>query len=169
MYKGKHCLQLYCSDLIACLVTFIRNVLFVWSAHRHTNIILPADKKSPTVPLNVSDQRLLEASQQFQKKQGKGTVDVWWLFDDGGESGTEKYVQFGDINLLVNVIKLSGSMRTRTNKRHPWLLIWVWHHRVWVCCQVSDSAVYTMWQLCSLHWRSFPCQLPGTKSDWVHV
>uniref|UniRef100_H2RWD0 Solute carrier family 12 member 2 n=1 Tax=Takifugu rubripes TaxID=31033 RepID=H2RWD0_TAKRU len=42
------------------------------------------DKKSPTVPLNVSDQRLLEASQQFQNKQGKGTVDVWWLFDDGG-------------------------------------------------------------------------------------
>lgn len=46
---------------------------------------LTTDKKSPTVPLNVSDQRLLEASQQFQKKQGKGTVDVWWLFDDGGE------------------------------------------------------------------------------------
>ncbi|XP_030208903.1 solute carrier family 12 member 2 isoform X1 [Gadus morhua] len=42
------------------------------------------DKKSPSMPLNVSDQRLLEASQQFQKKQGKGTVDVWWLFDDGG-------------------------------------------------------------------------------------
>ncbi|XP_031434224.1 solute carrier family 12 member 2 isoform X2 [Clupea harengus] len=42
------------------------------------------DKKSPTVPLNVADQKLLEASQQFQKKQGKGTVDVWWLFDDGG-------------------------------------------------------------------------------------
>uniref|UniRef100_A0A665VVD1 Solute carrier family 12 member 2 n=1 Tax=Echeneis naucrates TaxID=173247 RepID=A0A665VVD1_ECHNA len=42
------------------------------------------DKRSPTMPLNVSDQRLLEASQQFQKKQGKGTVDVWWLFDDGG-------------------------------------------------------------------------------------
>ncbi|XP_047426341.1 solute carrier family 12 member 2 isoform X2 [Mugil cephalus] len=42
------------------------------------------DNKSPTVPLNVSDQRLLEAGQQFKKKQGKGTVDVWWLFDDGG-------------------------------------------------------------------------------------
>uniref|UniRef100_A0A3B3ZRD3 Uncharacterized protein n=1 Tax=Periophthalmus magnuspinnatus TaxID=409849 RepID=A0A3B3ZRD3_9GOBI len=42
------------------------------------------NKKSPTVPLNVADQRLLEASQMFQKKQGKGTVDVWWLFDDGG-------------------------------------------------------------------------------------
>uniref|UniRef100_A0A8D2H4S5 Solute carrier family 12 member 2 n=1 Tax=Urocitellus parryii TaxID=9999 RepID=A0A8D2H4S5_UROPR len=27
---------------------------------------------------------LLEASTQFQKKQGKNTIDVWWLFDDGG-------------------------------------------------------------------------------------
>uniref|UniRef100_A0A667Y2E5 Solute carrier family 12 member 2 n=1 Tax=Myripristis murdjan TaxID=586833 RepID=A0A667Y2E5_9TELE len=49
-----------------------------------TQPLLKKDKKSPTVPLNLSDQRLLEASQQFQKKQGKGTVDVWWLFDDGG-------------------------------------------------------------------------------------
>ncbi|KAM9735500.1 solute carrier family 12 member 2 isoform 2-T2 [Menidia menidia] len=49
-----------------------------------TQPLLRKDKKSPTVPLNVSDQRLLEASQQFQQKQGKGTVDVWWLFDDGG-------------------------------------------------------------------------------------
>nr|UQS87558.1 solute carrier family 12 member 2 [Rhamdia quelen] len=42
------------------------------------------DKPSPTTPLNMADQRLLDASQLFQKKQGKGTVDVWWLFDDGG-------------------------------------------------------------------------------------
>ncbi|XP_073685705.1 solute carrier family 12 member 2 isoform X2 [Garra rufa] len=42
------------------------------------------DKKSPTISLNVADQRLLDASQQFQQKQGKGTIDVWWLFDDGG-------------------------------------------------------------------------------------
>ncbi|KAK7895834.1 hypothetical protein WMY93_021159 [Mugilogobius chulae] len=49
-----------------------------------TQPLLKKDKKSPTVPLNVADQRLLEASQMFQKKQGKGTVDVWWLFDDGG-------------------------------------------------------------------------------------
>ncbi|XP_059905837.1 solute carrier family 12 member 2 isoform X1 [Gadus macrocephalus] len=49
-----------------------------------TQPLLGKDKKSPSMPLNVSDQRLLEASQQFQKKQGKGTVDVWWLFDDGG-------------------------------------------------------------------------------------
>ncbi|XP_069072005.1 solute carrier family 12 member 2-like [Pleurodeles waltl] len=26
----------------------------------------------------------LEVTSQFQKKQGKGTIDVWWLFDDGG-------------------------------------------------------------------------------------
>lgn len=50
----------------------------------HTQPLLKKDKKSPTVPLNVADQRLLDASQQFQQKQGKGTVDVWWLFDDGG-------------------------------------------------------------------------------------
>ncbi|XP_054474326.1 solute carrier family 12 member 1 [Anoplopoma fimbria] len=30
------------------------------------------------------NEKLLEASAQFQKKQPKGTIDVWWLFDDGG-------------------------------------------------------------------------------------
>ncbi|NXF67120.1 S12A1 protein, partial [Ciccaba nigrolineata] len=30
------------------------------------------------------NQKLLEASTQFKKKQGKGTIDIWWLFDDGG-------------------------------------------------------------------------------------
>ncbi|XP_072514654.1 solute carrier family 12 member 2 isoform X1 [Salminus brasiliensis] len=49
-----------------------------------TQPLLKKDKNSPTMPLNMADQKLLEASQQFQKKQGKGTVDVWWLFDDGG-------------------------------------------------------------------------------------
>ncbi|XP_061752514.1 solute carrier family 12 member 2-like [Nerophis ophidion] len=34
--------------------------------------------------LSLSEQRMLESSQQFKKKQGKGTIDVWWLFDDGG-------------------------------------------------------------------------------------
>uniref|UniRef100_A0A7M4EYP7 Solute carrier family 12 member 2 n=1 Tax=Crocodylus porosus TaxID=8502 RepID=A0A7M4EYP7_CROPO len=28
--------------------------------------------------------QLLDASTQFQKKQGKNNIDVWWLFDDGG-------------------------------------------------------------------------------------
>ncbi|KAK2506070.1 hypothetical protein MC885_004979 [Smutsia gigantea] len=42
------------------------------------------EPKGPAAPLNVADQKLLEASTQFQKKQGKSTIDVWWLFDDGG-------------------------------------------------------------------------------------
>uniref|UniRef100_A0A673LY85 Solute carrier family 12 member 2 n=1 Tax=Sinocyclocheilus rhinocerous TaxID=307959 RepID=A0A673LY85_9TELE len=50
----------------------------------HTQPLLKKDKRSPTLPLNVADQRLLDASQHFQQKQGKGTIDVWWLFDDGG-------------------------------------------------------------------------------------
>lgn len=37
------------------------------------------------MPLNIADQKLLEASTQFKKKQGKNTIDVWWLFDDGGK------------------------------------------------------------------------------------
>uniref|UniRef100_A0A665V4D0 Solute carrier family 12 member 2-like n=1 Tax=Echeneis naucrates TaxID=173247 RepID=A0A665V4D0_ECHNA len=46
-----------------------------------TSCLLSAETKSP---LSLTDQRLLESSQQFRKKQGKGTIDVWWLFDDGG-------------------------------------------------------------------------------------
>uniref|UniRef100_A0A8C7XRD7 Solute carrier family 12 member 3 n=1 Tax=Oryzias sinensis TaxID=183150 RepID=A0A8C7XRD7_9TELE len=43
--------------------------------------LVATDIKSP---LSLTDQRLLESSQQFKKKQGKGSIDVWWLFDDGG-------------------------------------------------------------------------------------
>uniref|UniRef100_A0A671P5D6 SLC12A transporter C-terminal domain-containing protein n=1 Tax=Sinocyclocheilus anshuiensis TaxID=1608454 RepID=A0A671P5D6_9TELE len=37
-----------------------------------------------TSGLAKMNQRMVEASSQFKKKQGKGTIDVWWLFDDGG-------------------------------------------------------------------------------------
>ncbi|XP_016407740.1 solute carrier family 12 member 1-like [Sinocyclocheilus rhinocerous] len=37
-----------------------------------------------TSDLAKMNQRLVEASSQFKNKQGKGTIDVWWLFDDGG-------------------------------------------------------------------------------------
>ncbi|KAM4592543.1 solute carrier family 12 member 1 [Odontesthes bonariensis] len=30
------------------------------------------------------NEKLLEASAQFKEKQPKGTLDVWWMFDDGG-------------------------------------------------------------------------------------
>uniref|UniRef100_A0A673IM99 Solute carrier family 12 member 2-like n=1 Tax=Sinocyclocheilus rhinocerous TaxID=307959 RepID=A0A673IM99_9TELE len=43
-----------------------------------------SDTKKPPMQLSPADEKLLTASQQFQKKQSKGTIDVWWLFDDGG-------------------------------------------------------------------------------------
>ncbi|KAM3939834.1 solute carrier family 12 member 2 isoform 1-T2 [Leptodactylus fuscus] len=49
-----------------------------------TQPLLKKDSKGQGVALNSADQRLLDASLQFQKKQGKSTIDVWWLFDDGG-------------------------------------------------------------------------------------
>ncbi|KAG7232414.1 hypothetical protein INR49_008877 [Caranx melampygus] len=57
-------------------------------------------------PLSLSDQRLLESSQQFKKKQGKGTIDVWWLFDDGGRMATllsRFRIDFSDINVLGDI------------------------------------------------------------------
>uniref|UniRef100_A0A4W5PYR5 Solute carrier family 12 member 1 n=1 Tax=Hucho hucho TaxID=62062 RepID=A0A4W5PYR5_9TELE len=32
----------------------------------------------------VVNERLVSTNTQFQRKQGKGTIDVWWMFDDGG-------------------------------------------------------------------------------------
>ncbi|XP_076785786.1 solute carrier family 12 member 1 isoform X4 [Arvicanthis niloticus] len=54
------------------------------------NISKPAPKKDGNISTIQSmhvgefNQKLVEASAQFKKKQGKGTIDVWWLFDDGG-------------------------------------------------------------------------------------
>ncbi|XP_061481282.1 solute carrier family 12 member 2 [Rhineura floridana] len=49
-----------------------------------TQPLLKKDPKGLSVPLNLADQKLLDSSSQFQKKQGKNNIDVWWLFDDGG-------------------------------------------------------------------------------------
>ncbi|KAG7473878.1 hypothetical protein MATL_G00100390 [Megalops atlanticus] len=55
-------------------------------SRKHSKQVLT--RVSVHVPQSAEDakvtQRLQEASAQFQKKQGKGTIDVWWLFDDGG-------------------------------------------------------------------------------------
>lgn len=54
------------------------------------NITKSAPKKDGNISTSQSmhvgefNQKLVEASAQFKKKQGKGTIDVWWLFDDGG-------------------------------------------------------------------------------------
>uniref|UniRef100_A0AAX7UQN7 Solute carrier family 12 member 1 n=1 Tax=Astatotilapia calliptera TaxID=8154 RepID=A0AAX7UQN7_ASTCA len=39
---------------------------------------------SPPPQVAKMNEKLVEASLQFKKKQPKGTIDVWWLFDDGG-------------------------------------------------------------------------------------
>ncbi|XP_049649948.1 solute carrier family 12 member 2-like isoform X4 [Accipiter gentilis] len=49
-----------------------------------TQSLLKKGSKGPSSPLNLAGQRLLDATTQFQKKQGKSNIDVWWLFDDGG-------------------------------------------------------------------------------------
>lgn len=56
-------------------------------------ILNSTDPKGPSAPLNLTDQRLLDASSQFQKKQGKNNIDVWWLFDDGGKMSFSKILQ----------------------------------------------------------------------------
>jgi hypothetical protein len=33
---------------------------------------------------NASPETLVVSIKQFQLKQEKGTIDVWWLYDDGG-------------------------------------------------------------------------------------
>ncbi|XP_076023733.1 solute carrier family 12 member 1 [Genypterus blacodes] len=38
----------------------------------------------PTPHVANMNEQLMEASTQFKKKQPTGTIDVWWLFDDGG-------------------------------------------------------------------------------------
>uniref|UniRef100_H3BA36 Solute carrier family 12 member 2 n=1 Tax=Latimeria chalumnae TaxID=7897 RepID=H3BA36_LATCH len=38
----------------------------------------------PIRAFTAAGQKMAEVRSHFQKKQGTGTIDVWWLFDDGG-------------------------------------------------------------------------------------
>uniref|UniRef100_H3CVW7 Solute carrier family 12 member 1 n=1 Tax=Tetraodon nigroviridis TaxID=99883 RepID=H3CVW7_TETNG len=38
----------------------------------------------PPPQIAKMNEKLMEASVQFKNKQPKGTIDVWWMFDDGG-------------------------------------------------------------------------------------
>uniref|UniRef100_UPI00358E1BFE solute carrier family 12 member 2-like isoform X1 n=3 Tax=Myxine glutinosa TaxID=7769 RepID=UPI00358E1BFE len=44
----------------------------------------PKSPLSGRVQLSEHEQKLYSESQQYRHKQTSGTVDVWWLFDDGG-------------------------------------------------------------------------------------
>lgn len=39
----------------------------------------------PPLQIAKMNEKLMEASVQFKNKQPKGTIDVWWMFDDGGK------------------------------------------------------------------------------------
>uniref|UniRef100_A0A4W5R5Y4 Solute carrier family 12 member 2 n=1 Tax=Hucho hucho TaxID=62062 RepID=A0A4W5R5Y4_9TELE len=65
-------------------VFFICPGTLIQHTHSSQSSLTFLKTKRSAKPLSLTDQRLLEASQQFKKKQCKGTVDVWWLFDDGG-------------------------------------------------------------------------------------
>ncbi|XP_042347989.1 solute carrier family 12 member 1 [Plectropomus leopardus] len=65
------------------------------------------------------NERLLETSTQFQKKQPKGTIDVWWLFDDGGLTLLLPYIlttrkKWKDSNLRIFIAGQPG--RTEIDK-----------------------------------------------------
>ena len=60
---------------------------FPQNTNGYTTFSFIADSSINTIQsMHVGEfnQKLVEASTQFKKKQGKGTIDVWWLFDDGG-------------------------------------------------------------------------------------
>ncbi|XP_048376463.1 solute carrier family 12 member 1 isoform X4 [Stegostoma tigrinum] len=66
----------------------IRSLKFLNKAVKYSSntLAVNAQKDFKISAGHASDfnQRLLEASTRFQMNQGKGTIDVWWLFDDGG-------------------------------------------------------------------------------------
>ncbi|KAJ8272415.1 hypothetical protein COCON_G00112740 [Conger conger] len=59
--------------------------LFKWSRKSSKQVLTKASVISPqSAQAAKVSPRLVESSTQFQKRQAKGTIDVWWLFDDGG-------------------------------------------------------------------------------------
>uniref|UniRef100_A0A8K9VFA6 Solute carrier family 12 member 1 n=1 Tax=Oncorhynchus mykiss TaxID=8022 RepID=A0A8K9VFA6_ONCMY len=63
----------------ACMHAFDKESSLV---HRSEAVDEVTTPQSPQVV--VVNERLVSNSTQFQRKQGKGTIDVWWMFDDGG-------------------------------------------------------------------------------------
>ncbi|CAN0318862.1 unnamed protein product [Lampetra fluviatilis] len=73
---------------------------------RRPMIVCAAASPRMVPSLNAADQKLLDGSSQFQRRQGKGTIDVWWLFDDGGLTLLIPYIlttkkKWGDCKIRV--------------------------------------------------------------------
>ncbi|XP_063044430.1 solute carrier family 12 member 1 [Engraulis encrasicolus] len=62
------------------------------------------------------NQELMAASKMFTGKMGKGTIDVWWLFDDGGLTLLLPYIlttrkKFKDCKLRIFIAGLPGRLQ----------------------------------------------------------
>lgn len=71
---------------------------------------------TPTsVPDNIP-QDVLDAMTFFQRKQPKGTIDVWWLYDDGGLTMLLPYIistRSTWSNCKIRVFALTNKMQER--------------------------------------------------------
>ncbi|KAG7233647.1 hypothetical protein INR49_006761 [Caranx melampygus] len=71
----------------------------------------------PPPQVTKMNEKLTEASIQFKKKQPKGTIDVWWLFDDGGLTLLLPYIlttrKWKDCELRIFI---AGSLNAVFNK-----------------------------------------------------
>ncbi|KAL1007558.1 hypothetical protein UPYG_G00088350 [Umbra pygmaea] len=87
------------------------------SQHHLTSRVSVSAPQSPqTVVVN---DRLMSISTQFQRKQGQGTIDVWWMFDDGGLTLLLPYIlttrkKFQDCKMRIFIAGQPG--RTELDK-----------------------------------------------------
>uniref|UniRef100_A0A674AE41 Solute carrier family 12 member 1 n=1 Tax=Salmo trutta TaxID=8032 RepID=A0A674AE41_SALTR len=62
---------------------------------------------------------LVSTSTQFQRKQGKGTIDVWWMFDDGGLTLLLPYIlttrkKFKDCKMRIFIAGQPGRVEMKS-------------------------------------------------------
>ncbi|KAJ7994813.1 hypothetical protein DPEC_G00253360 [Dallia pectoralis] len=88
------------------------------SSHQHlTSRVSVTAPQSPQAV--VVNDRLMSINTQFQRKQGQGTIDVWWLFDDGGLTLLLPYIlttrkKFKDCKMRIFIAGQPG--RTELDK-----------------------------------------------------
>uniref|UniRef100_A0A3P9P2A1 Solute carrier family 12 member 1 n=1 Tax=Poecilia reticulata TaxID=8081 RepID=A0A3P9P2A1_POERE len=87
------------------------------------------------------NEKLVEASGQFKKKQPKGTIDVWWLFDDGGLTLLLPYIlttrkKWKDCKLRIFIAGQPG--RTEIDKQEMRSLLQKFRIKCTAFCKLED-------------------------------
>ena len=86
----------------------------------------------------------------FQRKQTKGTIDVWWLFDDGGLTLLLPYIlskksQWNDCKLRVFV---PGDKEPQLDRAHR-QCVFIPTKTLPCCnCVTVVTIIFTAWPLC---------------------